>query len=111
MMVINFLQVQEPPVLPPLQTGEHDPILVEGADIWFNKSLTFTSANQASIGALLIYFFYHYSVIVPSLPNIFGNVAEGSLQVTSNHPYLYSVIDPFEKRQLINVNRDSVQAE
>jgi hypothetical protein len=31
--------------------------------------------------------------------------------VKNVHPLLYSVIDPFEKRELINVNRDSVQAE
>jgi hypothetical protein len=66
-------------VLPALQTAAHDPQIIDEFDIWFDREAAWTSENSASIGELLTYFFYHYSTVVPSLPNVYGNIAEGCL--------------------------------
>lgn len=79
MLVISFLQTQNPPIIPSLQSSPHEAILRDNADIWFDKTSTFRSQNTTNIGTLLVYFFYHYSVVVPALPNVQANIREGCL--------------------------------
>lgn len=60
-MILNFLQMRQPPILPTLhdQTGEKPPI-------WFNDDLSslrgFGKANNESVAGLLYAFFRHFAV-------------------------------------------------
>lgn len=70
LMLINFLQLRRPPVLPCLQqmkdeTGPHNKVIVEGFDCTYytniQRLLSFGSRNAESIGELLAAFFRFYS--------------------------------------------------
>jgi DNA polymerase sigma len=78
LMLINFLQIHTPPVLPCLQRMQNGRIVAEGekvpvqllessnamaCDVYFDRSVTvFDGGNKESIAELLIDFFRHYAI-------------------------------------------------
>lgn len=65
LMVINFLQTRDPPILPSLQKLPHRPRLSNGIDVGFyddiSKLKDFGSKNVETLGGLLYAFFVRYT--------------------------------------------------
>jgi DNA polymerase sigma len=68
LMVINFLQTRDPPILPSLQKLHHRPRLSNGIDVGFfddvSKLKDYGSKNKETLGGLLYAFFVKYSPFV-----------------------------------------------
>jgi len=66
LMVINFLQTRDPPILPSLQKLPHRQRLSNGIDVGFfddvSKLKDFGAKNVETLGGLLYSFFVRYSL-------------------------------------------------
>jgi DNA polymerase sigma len=71
LMVINFLQTRDSPILPCLQKLPHRPKMSNGIDVGFcddiSKLKDFGSKNKETLGGLIYAFFVKY---VPSKLNL-----------------------------------------
>ncbi|CAG8535943.1 23330_t:CDS:2 [Gigaspora margarita] len=60
-MILNFLQMRDPPILPVLHRIPHEPNIVNGVDVSFYEDIDklegFGSKNNESVGGLLFAFF------------------------------------------------------
>ncbi|CAG8692181.1 20765_t:CDS:10, partial [Dentiscutata erythropus] len=60
-MILNFLQMRDPPILPVLHRIPHDPNIINGVDVSFFEDIDklegFGSKNHESVGGLLFAFF------------------------------------------------------
>lgn len=66
-MCIHLLQTRRPPVLPCLQDGDHEPVMVDGWDVWHKPACEALAAfdpsrNTQSLSSLLFDFFKYWHV-------------------------------------------------
>ena len=99
LLVLNFLQTLNPPLIPSLQNKPHQPVNLYNIDVWFDKQYNAQSANPSSLGFLITMFMNHYRNGLCKSPNLAADVKTGSL-VEVHSQGILQVLDPFTGRIL-----------
>lgn len=103
LLVLHFLMTIG--FLPCLQAKEHVPVLKENCDVWVDEEVC-EITDKRSLGQLLMLFFYHYGVSVPSM-NCLMDLRSGRLDSIQPCAVLYPLIQPFEEsRPLFTLHRN-----
>ena len=107
-LTVAFLQQLEAPVFPCLQSGEHEPEILDECDVWFNKSLEFATENKADLGTLVTQFFYFFAFRLPEIRSAEVNIRTGTIGPgLKNTSLLMKIYDPFEDIELGTILKDS----
>ena len=103
LLVLHFLMTIG--FLPCLQAKEHEPVLKESCDVWVDEE-AYEITDKRSLGHLLMLFFYHYGVSLPSL-SVLLDLRSGRLDSIQPCAVLYPLIQPFEEsRPLFTLHRN-----
>ena len=107
-LTVAFLQQLEVPVFPCLQSGEHEPEILENCDVWFNANSDFSSENKADLGTLATQFFYFFAFRLPEIRSPEINIRTGTIgSGLKNSSLLMKIYDPFEDIELGTIVKDS----
>ena len=103
LLVLHFLMTIG--FLPCLQAKEHVPVYKENCDVWVDEE-PYEITDKRSVGHLLMLFFYHYGVAIPSMSCLL-DLRTGRLDSIQPGPVLYPLIQPFEEsRPLFTLHRN-----
>ena len=107
LIVICFLQISDPAVLPRLQQPDHQCKLIGNHDIWFENNSTFESTNTFSLGELFQLFLIFLQDLLAHDYNL--DIKQGLVRPCTSD-FLYSTSHPFTGNEVSRLLKSSAEA-